>query len=206
MSGLGGLADLDCAGNPLQTLDVRRNVELCRLVTRGAGDAGPEVVATEVQQHRLRELRDRLGLGSGSAEPAGMTSFELHDYVQTIRGRDTEERLLEVVRLPTCDLGTALLVYWTSSPHYYLRYATRDEVQDYEAPGWDLLATIEDRVSKGAFDSKRIWFDPRNDKQTRSVRGVDWTVDGRIVRVKHQREIPDHMLAPSLDRRGSASV
>jgi len=200
VAALYGLAELDCSGNPIAEIDVRANVELCRLVARRAHDAGPRVLATEVQQHHLRELREALGLGSGATEPEGMTPFELHDYVQTIRGRDAEQRLLDVVRLPHCDLGTALLVYWTSSPHYYLRYATRSEVQEYEAPGWDLLATIEQRVAKEDFTSKRIWFDPRNDKQTRSVRGVDWTQDGRIVRVRHAREIPEWMMVPSLTR------
>ncbi len=200
LSALPGLAELDCAGNPIAELDVRANVELCRLASRRAHAEGPHVLATDVQQHRLRELREALGLGSGATEPDGMTPFELHEYVQSIRGRDAERRLIDAVRLPHCDLGTALLVYWTSSPHYYLRYASRAEVQEYEAPGWDLLATIEERVASDAFTSQRIWFDPRNDKQTRSVRGVDWTRDGRIVRVRHAREIPERMTLPSLAR------
>jgi hypothetical protein len=122
-----------------------------------------------------------------------MDPFELHLHAATVRGRDAERELLAVVQAPACDLGTALMVYWTSSPHYYLRYAERSEVQPYELAGWDLLAAIEERMSRGGFTSERIWFDPRDDKQTRSVRGVDWTKDDRIVRLPGKREIPDLM-------------
>ena len=99
---------------------------------------------------------------------------------------------------PACDLGTALMVYWTSAPHYYLQYASRDEVEAYEVPGWDLVTGIEQRVESGFYASQEIWFDPRNDKQTRSVRGHDWTADDRLVRRPAKRSIPERMLQPSL--------
>ena len=122
-----------------------------------------------------------------------MDAFELHDLAVSIGGRDVEARLLAVVTAPHCDLGTARMVYWTSSPHYYQRYAHRDEVPEYERAGWDLLAAIEDRVARGGYASAGIQFDPERDRQTRSVRGVDWTADQRLVRTTNVREIPAFM-------------
>ncbi len=195
-SPLAHLVELRCSGNPLRRLDVRANVELARLETRSSS-AGPQVEATDLQRHLLRELRDAHRLGTRASEVEAMDTFELHDLALEIHGRDAEERLLRIVRAAACDRGTALMVYWTSSPHYYLRYARREEVADYELLGWDLLAAIEERVARDDFTSRVIRFDPRHDRQTRSVRGVDWTVDDRIVRLPPVRSIPEFMTSPS---------
>ena len=55
----------------------------------------------------------------------------------------------------------------------------------------------ERRVADGSYVHREIRFDPRDDRQTRSVRGVDWTVDDRIVRVPALRSIPGAMVRPS---------
>ncbi|MCA9492939.1 MAG: DUF4274 domain-containing protein [Myxococcales bacterium] len=190
------LVDLRCDRNPLEQLDITGNPDLVRLRTRD-GDTGPVVEATPVQRRLLGELRAVHALGSSATEIEQMDVFELHELAVTMEGRDAEERLLRIVRAPDCDLGTALMIYWTSSPHYYLRYADREEVTDYERLGWDLLATVEQRVADGSYTHRQIRFDPRDDRQTRSVRGVDWTVDDRIVRVPAQRSIPEVMFRPS---------
>ena len=64
--------------------------------------------------------------------------------------------------------------------------------------GWDLLRCVEDRVALDDFASRSIWFDPRNDKQTRSVRGWDWTRDETLVRRPTRRDIPVVLTRPSL--------
>lgn len=191
------LVELRCANNPLSRLGVRANRQLVRLSTRDPGGRGPAVDGTERQRHALAELRVAHGLGSGAAEPSGMDPWELHELAAALSGRDGEARLHEVVTAPRCDLGTLLMIYWTSAPHYYLKYPRRDEVPEFERDGWDLLAAIEARVRARDFASTDVPFDPRRDRHTRSVWGVDWTVDDRVVKGPACRQIPDFMVVAS---------
>ena len=190
-----GLARLYCGGNPFETLDIRANPELH--VLHSVAGTAPEVLATDAQRHRILELRRRHGLGTGTEDVAEMDSWELHDFAASYQGSEAEAKLLEVVRHPACDRGTALMIYWTNAPHYYLRYASRQEVQPYEQAGWDLLEAIEERIRSDRFEHREIWFDPHHDKQTRSVRGHDWTVDDTLTDRPTKREIPSDLLAPA---------
>jgi hypothetical protein len=199
LQGLGELAELRVANNPLRQLDLRPCRELCRLSIRGDRE-GPvaELLATDAQRHRLAELRSRFGLATGADQLAAMNAWELHDHALDTLGRpDAEKVLLDVVSQPHCDRGTALLVYWASSPHYYLRYASRDELEPYEQPGWDLLRAIEQREAGEGFPTDQIWFDPRNDKQVRSVTGFDFTRDPTRVPASRKRSIPAPLCRPS---------
>jgi Leucine-rich repeat (LRR) protein len=169
------LVELDVGDTALATLDLRHNPRLVRFRGRGDRGRGPTVEATDAQRLRLRELRESAGLGSGAVDPAAMTAWELHDLAAAIRGRDAEERLLAVVQAPACDLGTAAMVYWTSAPHLYAEFAEAAEVPDYARAGFRLVRAIEDRVAAGGFPTAQIPYDPRDDRQTGVVRGVDRT-------------------------------
>ncbi|NCG17663.1 MAG: DUF4274 domain-containing protein [Rhodobacterales bacterium] len=192
------LAHLSCANNAIRTLDIATNIDLCVLSAVGTG--GVTVNATDAQKHRLVELRVVYGLTSGSEEISRMNSWELHEYASNCAGRANETELLQIVHDPRCDLGTALMVYWMGAPHYYRQYQERDEVQPYERLGWDLLMAVQERIQSGFYVQANIWFDPRNDKQTRSVRGHDWTLDDRLVQLPAKWRIPREMTAPSLTR------
>jgi Leucine-rich repeat (LRR) protein len=207
------LVELRAANTRIATLDIRGNPALSRMRAAAPGQHAPRVLATPAQQRRLTELRTHLGLGTGATSIADLDPYELHDLALSIGNRDPEQRLLAVVTAPQCDLGTALMVYWTSSPHYYRRYTCREEVPAYEQAGWDLLAAIEARVVGGGFDSAEIAFDPTDDRQTRSIRGVDWTrapamASGytRSAGEAHRRELPARLqeAVPPFDRGGRA--
>jgi Leucine-rich repeat (LRR) protein len=198
LAGAPELVELRCAGNRLAELDLRPAPNLTRVHFLDTDGRGPAVMADEAQLHRLPELRALHHLGTGATQPADMDAFELHALASSlIFGRESEARLLEVAAAPRCDLGTLLMVYWTSAPHYYLKYADRSEVPEFERVGWDLLAGIERRVLGGAYDSHMLRFDPRLDRQTRTPRGVDWTVDDRLVKGPQRREIPAALFATS---------
>ncbi len=196
------LADLKIAGNPLTELDILGNPELCRLRTDlSQGLDHPEVHATELQRQRLMELRRHHKLGSGASELAEMTAFELHDRAIGCQGDPSADRvLLDIVLQPQCDLGTALLAYWVSNPRYFLRFARREDCEPYERTVWDILRTVEDRFERGDLPPARIWFDPRNDKQTASVTGMDWTARQPRSDAPAVRSIPERLLEPSLPR------
>ncbi|MEZ4235077.1 MAG: DUF4274 domain-containing protein [Myxococcota bacterium] len=188
---------LDATETRLQRLDIRGNAALARLRTATPQRPGPQVQATDVQQRRLAQLRRTLGLGTGATAIDDLDPFELHDLAQSIGGRDADQRLLAIVSAPRCDRGTALMVYWTSSPHYYARYASRDEVPSYELAGWDLLAAVEARMAGEGFATAQIPFDPADDRQTRSVRGIDWTrAASGVHRPDPRRELPRRLREP----------
>ena len=195
VSGCPGLARLYCAGNLVEELDIRANGELHVLQT--LANTAPKVMATERQRHRILELRRREGLGVEMEDVAVMDSWELHHFAAMYGGGDAEAKLLEVIHHPECDRGTALMIYWTNAPHYFLRYAEREEVQPYELDGWDLLHEIERRFQGEGFTRQNIWFDPFNDKQTRSVRGHDWTVDDSLTDRPVKRGIPSGLMKTS---------
>lgn len=81
------------------------------------------------------------------------------------------EVLRWIVRQPTCDRGTALLVYWYSGPRWFARYTTLAEVTDYELEDYDLAMEIEQAYLAGRYTRTEIAFDPRADQ------GHDWTAE-----------------------------
>lgn len=190
------LLSLRCDRTRLAELDIRGNPALAELRTVDARGGGPTVNATLEQCRSLRELREGRGLGTGATDPARLDLYELHDLARTIGARDADHRMMAIVTAPACDLGTALMVYWTNTPHYYLRYAARDDVPAYEQVGWDLLAAIEARVASGGYATASIPFDPSDDRLSRGVRGVDWTRDPTDGAVTKVRQVADALRKP----------
>lgn len=205
LSGCTDLVELSVRNNPLRDLDLRPCTGLVRLALGGPRGQVASIEASDLQKHRLAALRERFGLATGATELAGMSRWELHDVAVACGSTPrAHERLLELVRQPHCDFGTAQMVYWSSSPHYYLRYAERSELEPYEVPGWDLLQAIEERVRRDDFATRDIGFDPRFDRTTRSVLGHDFTADGARVPASRKRAIPAALCRPSRPTAGPA--
>ncbi len=180
-----GLVELDCVGNPLTRLDVRENRQLWRL---SAPDAPKDGLLTHDWQRKRLSVWWEAEAGAAAHRELGpLGPFELHAVALALRRSPDDQRLLELVQHPRCDLGTALLIYWTRSPHYYLQYTEREQLPEYERPGWDVLRAIEERVQAAGYPPPQIPFDPRHDTLTRP-RGVDWTV--RPMPSGARREIP----------------
>jgi hypothetical protein len=87
------------------------------------------------------------------------------------------EELRWIIRQPTCDRGTALLVYWYGGPRYFAQYASRDEVPEYQLEEYDLVMEIERRYLAGAYLRQEIAFDPHDDDGGADERGFDWTLE-----------------------------
>ena len=88
---------------------------------------------------------------------------ELHLFAGAYNWDGGVEDLLNVVRHPLCDRGTALLVYWRGQPGFDLEYADRDAVPEYRQEVWDLSREIEGRVAAGQYLTATQAFDPAND-------------------------------------------
>lgn len=74
-----------------------------------------------------------------------------------------------IISQPICDKGTALLLYWRSSPRYMVQYATKEEVNKYEIENYEFVKEIENKYVSGFFQNENFEFDPQHDD------GTDWT-------------------------------
>lgn len=187
LSANGALCELIAEQNQLTELDLRPAARLARaelganpLTDVLIGDspvlavlelpAGTSVQTPTGRAGRFTRKRP------ASSRPAELDRPGLHRFAATYDEPDREAVLLELVRdTERCALGTAVMVYWMSSPHYYLRFDDREEVPAYAQVGWDLLETIEENVRAGAYRHDDVFFDPRHDQQTVDVLGRDWT-------------------------------
>jgi hypothetical protein len=69
--------------------------------------------------------------------------------------------LVQLVKHPACDAGTALRLFWINDPVYYSQYATIAECPDEdEQAAMKLLQAIRRRFKKGDFQTRKIYFDP----------------------------------------------
>ncbi|MFO0550687.1 MAG: DUF4274 domain-containing protein [Polyangiaceae bacterium] len=99
---------------------------------------------------------------------------ELHAFADAFNWDDASVRaLVEVIRHPLCDAGTAKLIYWRADPDdLFVEYASRDDVDsEVRREHWDLLIEIEDRLAEEAFATSRIPFEPPYERAEGKAQG-----------------------------------
>ena len=100
---------------------------------------------------------------------ADATAAELHEFPNCWNWDSGTDRIEQLVSHPNCDSGTALKTFWLFRPHYYLQFATRDDVPDYQRDDFDLMLRIQDTYINGYFVGHEMPFSPpRKPKQPRS--------------------------------------
>lgn len=175
------LVDIDVRDNPLARLDLTNQAHLCVLMVDAPPD-GPHVT--------LREG----SLVDGATPGADLTQADaraLHRAALAAWNGGSFARLAAIVSHEHCDWGTALLVYWTLRPRRVRRAVSREELEAFEVPLWELVRAIETRATTTGFATRQIPFDPRDDRTTRSVEGVDWTTgDGPVPDVLLEAVLP----------------
>lgn len=85
---------------------------------------------------------------------------ELHAFAHIWNWDNGTESLRTLVGHPCCDLGTAMMVFWSAEPEVFLL-----EKEYLEANGEEvrLLRTIQDRVEAGSYRTASIAFEPYAD-------------------------------------------
>jgi hypothetical protein len=122
---------------------------------------------------------------------------EWHQVAWTWNGENGQDELRWIVRRPTCDRGTALLVYGGGAPRYFAQYATRDEVPEHELDGYNLVLDIERRYLAGAYTRQEIAFDPRGEYGG-ARQGT--TLTARHTALPNRRPIPAAMYVATPER------
>lgn len=98
-------------------------------------------------------------------DPSALQSAaELHQFVHHYNWDDGVVVLEGVVDHPKCDLGTALLLYWSTEPAYaHERYASLDEAtaaKDINLPAMRLAERVAQKVAAGGFAQGTVRFVP----------------------------------------------
>ncbi|MDX2237636.1 MAG: DUF4274 domain-containing protein [Hyphomonadaceae bacterium] len=65
-----------------------------------------------------------------------------------------------IIEQPNCDRATALAIFWTASPEYYVQFANRDDVPAVNRSDYDLITTIRERWLRGDYVRAELAFDP----------------------------------------------
>jgi hypothetical protein len=109
---------------------------------------------------------DRKRIAGAWSDPSVLQDpVELHALAYNWNWDGGLETLFAIVRHPLCDRGTALLVYWYTSPVWvYRTYADESEVAGpYERQQYRLIKEIESRYTEGFYQNQGIRFDPNTD-------------------------------------------
>lgn len=105
---------------------------------------------------------------------------QLDRAVARWRPSDGPDGVREWLDLDTCALGTALSIYWRTSPHWYRQWAKRSEVpkdSPWQREFFAVLKEIERRVVRSDFPHAGITFDPIAHGRTRHDLTVDAYAD-----------------------------
>jgi hypothetical protein len=198
------LAELDLRGNPtLDSLDCRSHlnrdfridISACRRLVDVRYTPAIEyekkywttLVCTELQK-RVLFPKARKGI-----EVVPSTPDEMHAVVTRYNWDWGVAPLAWIAKHDLCDRGTALMIYWQGSPHWYAQYTRAADVPAHEKKTFALLRSIEKRTIADGYERNEFRFDPRAD----DTRGepTDWTADHHDD-LEVRRPIPEVMFDP----------
>lgn len=87
--------------------------------------------------------------------------FEIHCFTCSYNACRGVKPLLQLVKHPSCDAGTALRLFWINDPVYFSQYRTISECPySDEKETMRLLRAIKQRFQRNDFKSRKIFFDP----------------------------------------------
>lgn len=91
--------------------------------------------------------------------------LSFHEEMLDYNWDDGLRRPFEVIRNILCDLGTALLIYWSAQPVFYKQFESAEKVPDYEMETYKLVAEIEKKVAAGFYKTTLMHYDPSEDQK-----------------------------------------
>lgn len=142
------------------------------------------VLATDAGRARLGErfsYRKPTGLRKGSLPLHCLDPWAIDALARAHNWDEGAALPARVIASPTCDLGTALRLFWRAGAGFLQQWADEDEVPPVHRRLWPLVREIERRVVAGAFTSGRVAFD------------VDEENDYEELAHRFKRRVPDVM-------------
>jgi len=89
--------------------------------------------------------------------------LELHAFANLFNWDQGSDLLLDIVRNPNCDFGTAKLIFWRAQPDYYQVFADRADVPTVNFEGWDFIRSVLNVCEGRNFKTSKIAYDPKTD-------------------------------------------
>jgi len=89
---------------------------------------------------------------------AAATPWDWHVYADGSNYSDNQLGLKWLLDQPSLELATALTIYWNLGAAWYVAYETVEQADNPET--FALLRLIEDRVQRGFYQGRNLWFDP----------------------------------------------
>jgi len=113
--------------------------------------------------------------GNGDDLPADKEAFEsiddpaeIHFIVENYNWDDGPSVLNWIVNSPLCTKASALIIFWSSAPDYYMEFEKGsvlkqfdDKVDEYNTEVFRLLENVVERVEKDNFHELDIYFDSK---------------------------------------------
>jgi len=147
-------------------------------------DQGANTMSSSSSEFDLAKLQQQLN-----------SPGELHEFVLQYNWDMGYELPRWVINNPSCDRGTALMIYWMGGVGYYSQYERREDVPKHELTGYDLMREVEQKYLSDFYKTNQILFNPRYDRQ-KGRNGYDWT--RAYDDLPTRRPIPPKMLEPSI--------
>ena len=92
------------------------------------------------------------------------SSEELHIFAKSYNWDQGFSYPMKIIENPTCDLNTALLVFWLAGVDYYQRgYKKRPAKHSRDREGWDLIQAIMKNVVAGKYTKSQMPDDFRKE-------------------------------------------
>lgn len=118
-------------------------------------------VCNRLDADRLRVIAENAENGNQQVLAGCCSPLELHAFASNWNCDRGVEVLMEIVRNPNCDAGTALWLYWENDPYFYCQYASASDAKgNEERLMCDVMRTIESRILANDFATCDIPFDP----------------------------------------------
>lgn len=142
--------------SPEQLAELRR-ITAAQHEVRAAAHAACD----RLPPHRQAAIHQAIADGDPSILAALTDPLEIHLFVSSWNADGGASPLLEVIRHPHCDAGTAPWLYWDNDPAFYQQLGTAEEADDDETRTLLLLSrTAEDRFLRDDYSTSLIPFDP----------------------------------------------
>lgn len=106
-------------------------------------------------------------------------------FLAEIYNWDDGIQVLEwIINSEKCDKGTALMIFWKSSPDYYFENE-KNEIPVYEMETFNLLNKIVNKFQNKSFNNSKLKYNPKDDFEFEDYDFTDWEIPNEMLESTH---------------------
>jgi hypothetical protein len=200
---LGDLVQLGLANMPIKRLDLVNLKKLSSLSLKGLELDFVDISrcnkfsSFEVQNCKIKHLRcnelqcasipslSKTARFSTTKEKRQLMKIQnLHKKAVNHNWDEGLEPLKRVLTNKSCDLATALSVYWMGGPYFFAQYNSVSEARSHEKENFRFMSKLEKDILNGKFSQSVLPFNPID------IDGTDFT-QNNYPELENKRDIPE---------------